>query len=746
MWIENLNLKKFGKFEDHSISFSPKLNLILGDNEAGKTMITHAIDAIYNGFSPANHNYKYVPFNGMEVDLEAKLHFGEKNYYIKRILRKNAVSKLSYKNSVELFKNDTLDKMIPSVDLSSELLDRKLWYFDYKSLGKKLDFGKWESWKQLSTSLYLENEKFSFSNVEISLQEKISALYTNNSNSKSEIVKCESELSEIEDRIRQLRMREEDLKEIYSQLGFYLQEREKLSKNIEKNIEKIKKLNKLHEYKEQLSNFQSLSNEYNREKIKNMIESSLLEEYENRLLEIQRSSAIRDSKMDQKKEWIFEKERLAEFYSCRGDVYLHLSEQKRDKKFFENEIDLYTRRTNYLQILFIIFSGIFCIQFLFKAWNFFTGNRMSWINFWVFNLFIIIFFVLILVFGILRTIFYERVKKSKREVLKIKREILKCKHDMDVGYGYMEELDVRINHLEEKLKEEIQAEEKEWSLFQKKLLHLFGSVDYQECKKKLDYAKHFDSKMRIYQSDLDFSYEKIGEFDSFFFEDIILDKKNRLHFDETILKIDIQESISNYHAIIKNQKESILEISRQIGSCENKLSDLECIKLPSYEMKKEILKEQLKNLKKEYSIFIFLKEIFIQMRILSYRMNRPDFEICLNRYFEEFLSEKKFDIRLNSQKELDINRIDFIENLDIDQISTGTLSQIYFLLKLSLLEKTDPKCKIPVVIDGAFDHYDVDRTQSMMKILQKISSQRQVILLNCREIDEFEGKIIKIRN
>jgi putative ATP-dependent endonuclease of the OLD family len=44
--IRLLNFKKFDKFE---VDFDPKLNLLIGDNEAGKSTILTAIDLAISG-------------------------------------------------------------------------------------------------------------------------------------------------------------------------------------------------------------------------------------------------------------------------------------------------------------------------------------------------------------------------------------------------------------------------------------------------------------------------------------------------------------------------------------------------------------------------------------------------------------------------------------------------------------------------------------------------------------------------
>ena len=70
MKIKTLDLKAFGKFEDKTIDFKPGLNLIYGNNEAGKTTVQTFIQGMFFGFykpyrkkkTYASEYEKYLPW------------------------------------------------------------------------------------------------------------------------------------------------------------------------------------------------------------------------------------------------------------------------------------------------------------------------------------------------------------------------------------------------------------------------------------------------------------------------------------------------------------------------------------------------------------------------------------------------------------------------------------------------------------------------------------------------------------
>ncbi|PJA08930.1 MAG: ATP-dependent endonuclease, partial [Flavobacteriales bacterium CG_4_10_14_0_2_um_filter_32_8] len=47
--IEKIKIKNFGRFKELSLEFDKTLNLLIGDNESGKSTILSAIDMVLSG-------------------------------------------------------------------------------------------------------------------------------------------------------------------------------------------------------------------------------------------------------------------------------------------------------------------------------------------------------------------------------------------------------------------------------------------------------------------------------------------------------------------------------------------------------------------------------------------------------------------------------------------------------------------------------------------------------------------------
>ena len=48
-YIEKIKIQNFGRFKQFSVEFNSTLNLLIGDNEAGKSTILSAIDIVLSG-------------------------------------------------------------------------------------------------------------------------------------------------------------------------------------------------------------------------------------------------------------------------------------------------------------------------------------------------------------------------------------------------------------------------------------------------------------------------------------------------------------------------------------------------------------------------------------------------------------------------------------------------------------------------------------------------------------------------
>jgi uncharacterized protein YhaN len=78
----------------------------------------------------------------------------------------------------------------------------------------------------------------------------------------------------------------------------------------------------------------------------------------------------------------------------------------------------------------------------------------------------------------------------------------------------------------------------------------------------------------------------------------------------------------------------------------------------------------------------------------------------------------------------------------IDQLSTGTLMQMVFAMKMSIVQyiSAESKQQLPILLDDCFVYYDKERLASILPLLGELSKTHQIILCTChtREIEQLK--------
>ena len=69
---------------------------------------------------------------------------------------------------------------------------------------------------------------------------------------------------------------------------------------------------------------------------------------------------------------------------------------------------------------------------------------------------------------------------------------------------------------------------------------------------------------------------------------------------------------------------------------------------------------------------------------------------------------------------------------NVNELSKGTIDQLYISLRLAVGEIMSDKYRMPFIIDDGFVHFDAIRTKRIVKIIEAISVNQQVIIFTCK--------------
>jgi len=66
----------------------------------------------------------------------------------------------------------------------------------------------------------------------------------------------------------------------------------------------------------------------------------------------------------------------------------------------------------------------------------------------------------------------------------------------------------------------------------------------------------------------------------------------------------------------------------------------------------------------------------------------------------------------------------------------GTIDQMYFSLRFSLIDIMFSSSEIPVILDDCFTQYDDERLKNALEIIVKMKKQYQILLFTCHKREE----------
>jgi uncharacterized protein YhaN len=67
----------------------------------------------------------------------------------------------------------------------------------------------------------------------------------------------------------------------------------------------------------------------------------------------------------------------------------------------------------------------------------------------------------------------------------------------------------------------------------------------------------------------------------------------------------------------------------------------------------------------------------------------------------------------------------------VETLSRGTSEQLYLVIRLALINLFDHPITLPLIVDDGFVNFDPTRLNGVMRVLQHVSDERQVLVLSC---------------
>ncbi len=284
MQIKQLKLEGVGKFDKPSeFEFHQGLNMICGENEAGKSTIMKAIETAYFGFKPMK-DWKYANWKQSETLIECLISHKSEELLVTRRYGSKIRGTTLAGHVAENIGNQPIEGHLIDLELYKSLFSISV--DELASIDKK-------SWKELTASLtdsYNHSAFKSAAETQETVQTKASEIYKENGRGQFELKDLQSKHDELDAQIRQLQIErayavrsEEEIKHIKEDIENLVSKIQQVDIQIRNYEENHLRIRRRREYRQKLKDFQQIE-------ILELPEKTLVDKW---LVEIQREQIVR---------------------------------------------------------------------------------------------------------------------------------------------------------------------------------------------------------------------------------------------------------------------------------------------------------------------------------------------------------------------------------------------------------------------------------------------------------------------
>ena len=690
MKIEKINIKKFGKLENKEISFKSGMNLIIGDNESGKSTLMQFIFSIFFDF------YKYKRNGIKEADIwrpwDDTVFMGSITYSLDNNAKYTIERDFNKRNPVVYDQNfKDISKLYLKNKSSMEILEEQINIdediFKNTVLSKQNLMVLEDDAKNILIQKILNqtstgNENVSFEALNKRLNDKIrDEIGTNLTKAKP--------LNIIEGNLLELYKSKRDLDNLDEQKNKLEKDRKTVQERFSSSREKLELIKRAKELRVDLKTdneiIASLKKSLNAKLDKqNKRQSELEELYKENIQSIKKRT--------------IEEERLAllekfEKSKSHGQS-IKDKDENTDKKIWKNIL-------KYLGIIvfFILLTVITNVIFKYKKFiglsyeeYFEKIKKVKYLKYT--NIGILIFaLVSILITSVIDIVKHVK-EKNKANNIQIYDETSKTEKD----------LEIEANN-------EINEEEKAF---------LETQIEYLNKDLNLDRTNLENRQKELNIKEINFEKKLLAEYgtkvDTTYIKSIFSMSEDKLNTEEGMLKQIYEKSMYSLSTIEAEKNElnkkhnKNLEIDEEIE-------------------KNEIVKREL--LERRDSIAIALKLLKDANDELKDVID-PNFINKFNKIIIKVTDGKYSNINILDDGEIFTKDNEKNKIVNIKSLSAGTIDQFNLAFRLTVLMNIS-KEKLPIILDEAFVNYDNTRLKNILKYFESISDERQIILFTSND-------------
>ncbi len=326
----------------------------------------------------------------------------------------------------------------------------------------------------------------------------------------------------------------------------------------------------------------------------------------------------------------------------------------------------------------------------------------------------------------------EYAKNRKDEIDYQKTELVKLNDRIEIGKGNLK-----------RLEKELMESKKEFN----KILDINNQRSLEDFKRSKSHKLRFEQVQKeLEDCNRDLSKLLNGKT----IEDYKVDKEQVEDFGIDLQNFD-EEKKQNELKCFKNDLEKLSlnykEYEVQIKNLEEQISK-------EASLNEEILNLESKRqyLDKRKSSIQYAKNRIKELSTDIHRDYAPIINKKVGQLINKITDGKYKTVKIDKNLNVNLQSKDGGRLLNFNNLSAGTIDQIYFSLRMGLTEEIIYK-NLPLILDECFAHYDDKRLYSILQLLIQNKGERQIILFTCHNREKkildslgIEYNYIKLQN
>ena len=692
MDIKNIKINAYGNLENKEINLDKKINIIHGANESGKsTMLSYIVNSFYgisktkDGKDISDYD-KYKPWNNNEFSgrISYELDNGEQYEVFRDFNKKNP--KIYNKNLEDITDKFEIDKKEGSkFFLEQTGIDKQMYTSTVVSMQEEVrldDKNQNMLIQKIANLAGTGEDNVSYKKALTKLQNKIRDEIGTNKTSQKPINILNNQIEEINKKIEEIKPNINKKYEIDNQKDLINENLKNLEikKEILEEINK-KNQNKLDYLKEK--NIKEISKKDNEEHIEKLKkEANTVKEEQ---MKVEKTVNDLNKKLEENK---VEQSRMEQ----------ELNKENEQTENIENSKNIKSSKNTIYIIFLIVFIalGILGVALL--------KNYLVTI---VFGILALIDIILL----ITKKIKVNRIIKEENKLSETKKK----EHIRDLE----EEKEYILKEID-KISKELKEEESNQKEIASKNSMLQGQIILLE------------KTNTSLENELNSIKEKLEKLQSNNEEELLAQyngKMDREKLLQIINSTDIEPQLKNVETQINNEKIKLKGLEIEENTVIPQIDAM-----VELEETLQAKKEEYNNLKNQEDIINITIENLEQAYEEMKTTITPKFTENLSKNIEEISNGKYSKVTINDESGMVVenNRGEYI---NANNLSTGTIDQLYLSLRLSMIEDLS-KESLPIILDETFAYFDNTRLENAIKYLIKLTQgenikNHQVIIFTC---------------